>query len=202
MDAINWLVEVVIAITKHGFSSTAIIVAMVALLKVKGIQKRLLQRLPRRFRTEDRLDRLEGKIDALMSAGGVVWVAKETVYTGSLVKSSSILSRLARLSARFAGKYIMRRKRPMREYLKKLGRTKFQAFLLATLTNLATLALFMTGTVDLEGAVNQWMPMINLVVQLVVSAIYMGVEGSIDKARVNNGGTDNGSFTTPVEPTE
>jgi hypothetical protein len=83
MDAIGWLVEVIIAITKHGFSSTAIIIAVIALFKAKGVQNRVLKRLPKRFRTEDRLERMERKVDALMSAGGVVWDAEKLNLSAS-----------------------------------------------------------------------------------------------------------------------
>jgi hypothetical protein len=69
----------------------------------------------------------------------------------------------------------------MREYLKKLGRTKFQAFLIMTFTNIATMILVFTGTIDIDDAVNKWLPAINITAQVIVTWLYVWVEGGIDK---------------------
>lgn len=74
----------------------------------------------------------------------------------------------------------------MKEYLKKLGRTKFQAFLLMTATNITSLIMVLNGSLNVDADVEKWMPAINLVIQLVVSAVYMIVEGSIDKANATS----------------
>lgn len=186
------------SLVKHGLSLSFFGAALFVILRQRPSKRWIRKHFPRLMRDdadimnyEARQIRIEQDVRAIKEHLGVTggWNAEKlnsTVNTGK--NSSTYLAQLIALSAR---KSIMRRKIPMRDYLKKLGRTKFQAFLFATLTNLVTLGLFMTGTVDLDGAVNQWMPMINLIVQLVVSAVYMGVEGSIDKARakaeVNHG---------------
>lgn len=71
----------------------------------------------------------------------------------------------------------------MKDYLKKLGRTKFQAFLILTISNIAMLVLFFTGSINLEGDLQIYMPVINIVTQLLGSGIYIWVEGRIDTAR-------------------
>lgn len=65
MDLYNWTSEIIITLLKHGWSLTTIGIALAALLRVNGIRKIILRRLPKRFRTEDRLERIERKIDAL-----------------------------------------------------------------------------------------------------------------------------------------
>ena len=79
----------------------------------------------------------------------------------------------------------------MREYLKKLGRTKFQAFLIMTFTNIATMILVFTGTIDIDDAVNKWLPAINITAQVIVTWLYVWVEGGIDKANASKGGSEN-----------
>lgn len=85
----------------------------------------------------------------------------------------------------------------MKEYLRKLGSRKFQAFLTATVLNVVTFILVLTGTVDLDGKVNEWMPAINLGVQTVTTFLYIWVEGSVDKA--NAGGGLGAGYTNTFE---
>lgn len=73
----------------------------------------------------------------------------------------------------------------MKEYLKKLGSRKFQAFLAVTIPNMIIMFGFIFGDIDLEGAVNQWMPAINIVIQVIATAVYQMIEGKIDKANAN-----------------
>lgn len=84
----------------------------------------------------------------------------------------------------------------MKAYLKKLGRTKFQALLVSLIVNLASAALFMTKTVDIDKVINQWMPIINMTVATVSTWVYIAVEGSVDKA---NATTTTTVITAPVE---
>lgn len=77
----------------------------------------------------------------------------------------------------------------MREYLKKLGRTKFQALLVSLVVNIASAVLFISGTIDIDGVINQWMPIINMTVATISTWVYIAVEGSIDKANVQSGPT-------------
>jgi len=74
----DYLLEVLTAIVKHGLSYTTIGVSLIALFKVNGIRKILLRRLPKRFRHEDRLERIERnqgrierKLDAIAAHTGV-----------------------------------------------------------------------------------------------------------------------------------
>lgn len=69
----------------------------------------------------------------------------------------------------------------MKEYLKKLGKTKFQAFLLVTIINLVSFIAYLTGNLKLNDQVQQWMPVINLLVQAIATAVYQIIEGSIDR---------------------
>jgi hypothetical protein len=78
MDIIHFIADAITATLKHGWSLTTFILVIVALFRISLIQKMLLRRLPRRFRHEDRLERIERKVDALMSAQEVTWVADST----------------------------------------------------------------------------------------------------------------------------
>lgn len=85
----------------------------------------------------------------------------------------------------------------MKSYLKKLGKTKFQAFLIITFTNIIMLIGSVTGWVNIDGKINEWMPTINLIVQLVATLVYTQVEGSIDKASIKAAGQE---YTTGGSP--
>lgn len=78
----------------------------------------------------------------------------------------------------------------MKEYLKKLGRTKLQAVLLATVMNISLLVGYIFNVQDVQEKVDAWMPMVNVGIQTLLTFIYVWVEGSIDKARIQNGGFD------------
>ena len=78
----------------------------------------------------------------------------------------------------------------MKTYLKKLGKTKFQALLVSLIVNIASAVLFMTGHLDIDNVVNTWMPIINMTVATISTWVYILVEGSIDKANVQGGNND------------
>lgn len=69
----------------------------------------------------------------------------------------------------------------MKEYLKKLGKTKFQAYLLVTFINIATFILYVNGNLQVDATIDQWMPLINLGTQMIATMIYQHIEGSIDR---------------------
>lgn len=69
----------------------------------------------------------------------------------------------------------------MKEYLKKLGKTKFQAYILVTIVNIATFILYLRGDLQADAQINAWMPLINLAAQMVATTIYQHIEGSIDR---------------------
>jgi uncharacterized membrane protein len=71
MDAIQFTTEIINAIIRHGWSLTTLTVAVMALLRVNGVRRIILRRLPKRFRYEDKLERVERKIDALSAHMGV-----------------------------------------------------------------------------------------------------------------------------------
>lgn len=71
----------------------------------------------------------------------------------------------------------------MKDYLKKLGRTKFQALLASLIVNGVSAYLFLSGTLDIDGQLNTWMPIINLTVGTISTWVYILVEGGIDKVR-------------------
>ena len=119
MDLITFLGDILTAILKHGFSVTTLVVAITALLRVQGIRKRLIKRLPKRFRHEQiSMNELGMKIDALSKALGVVsWDAVEIQTTSSTVKRGLILSQEARYIARHVRQSIMRRDIQMKSKL-------------------------------------------------------------------------------------
>ena len=71
MDIINWISEVVSSIARHGLSLTTLAVAVTALLRVNGVRRAILKRLPKRFRHADKLDRIEAKVDSIAKHLGV-----------------------------------------------------------------------------------------------------------------------------------
>lgn len=88
----------------------------------------------------------------------------------------------------------------MREYLKKLSRTKLQAFILATIMNLALLIGYIMDVQDIQSKVDEWMPMANMGVQTILTFIYIWVEGKVDVAKAEKGKSNDDDFTTPIEP--
>jgi formiminotetrahydrofolate cyclodeaminase len=69
----------------------------------------------------------------------------------------------------------------MKDYLKKLGKTKFQAYLLVTLINAITFFLYLKGYVQTDDQVEKLMPAVNLIVQMLATFVYQWIEGSIDR---------------------
>lgn len=67
----DYVSEVLTALIKHGWSLTTIGIALTALLRVNGVRRIILRRLPKRFRQEDRLERIERKLDAIAAHTGV-----------------------------------------------------------------------------------------------------------------------------------
>lgn len=124
MDFISFLNEIALALLKHGWSVTTIGIAVTALLRVNGVRKIILKRLPKRFRHEDKLERIERKIDALTAHMGVQeWIASSSeVTTPSSVKKSvmpSISHWAAFITARRAKcstNLTMRRKKVMSKF--------------------------------------------------------------------------------------
>lgn len=76
---------------------------------------------------------------------------------------------------------ISRRMSKMKEYLKKLGSRKFQAFLIITVTNIVMLVGYLLNVANIQEIANQWMPIINLGVQALTTIVYQIVQGGVDK---------------------
>lgn len=106
----DYVSEVLTALIKHGWSLTTIGIALTALLRVNGVRKIILRRLPKRFRHEDRLERIERKIDAIATHTGVPdWKnsgASKTLIIGptnserSLPSLRTVISQVNRLRRR------------------------------------------------------------------------------------------------------
>jgi hypothetical protein len=79
MDIIHFIADTITAALKHGMSTTTLVLVIVALLRIQIIQNMILRRVPRRYRNKDRLEVVEKKIDALLSAGGVSWDVDSTI---------------------------------------------------------------------------------------------------------------------------
>lgn len=69
----------------------------------------------------------------------------------------------------------------MKEYLKKLGSRKFQAFLIIAVTNIIMLTGYLLNVADIQAIADSWMPIINLGVLFVTTIVYQLVQGSVDK---------------------
>lgn len=134
-----------------------------------------INRKRRRKAFEQRDQRWEAKIDAIGEA--VHWNLPES---GSKKTEATSLKQCSK-SSTGVGK--------VKEYLKKLGSRKFQAYLITTITNLVALVAVWTGNTGLEGRVNEYMPLINLGIQALATVVYVWVEGKVDKENVKATGT-------------
>lgn len=181
LDDLVELAPLIDRIIKDGVSLTVFL----------GIAVFFLKKYRKRRPTQ--LDRIERKMDILAERQGVQWdVQSLTTYSEvSATRSKSpFISRLGAsitaLIARLITKFRIGGKR-MKEYLKKLGRTKFQALLVSLIVNVASAVLFLTGTLEIDAQVDAWMPIINMTVGTISTWVYIIVEGGIDKANVQGG---------------
>lgn len=138
---------------------------------------------------------LERKVEWLIQqeeARGNPWNAESSTLKPNMAKTLYIqlqkgtfhaLSTIASIPQWGIKKLTLRRKLSMKEYLRKLGSRKFQALLTSLIINIACAALFLTQTVDIDGVINQWMPIINMSVATISTWVYILVEGGIDKAQ-------------------
>lgn len=83
MDIFSFVGEITIAVVKHGWSVSTLVIFVFALFKFAPFRRFVMRHLPRKLKMLDnrmdsmdvRMKRMESKIDALMSAGGVSWAA-------------------------------------------------------------------------------------------------------------------------------
>jgi hypothetical protein len=180
------IIEMAHTLWKNGFSLTALGTAVFVLLKQRKVKKRLRRFIPWLLEDDSEVKAYIHNQHLIMERLGIEWSGPENPIL-PIPTSSKQSSKL------YWGKM------QMKEYLKKLGRTKFQALLASLIVNGISAYLFLSGTLDIDGMLNTWMPIINLTVGTISTWVYILVEGGIDKARVGKEQSDD-DFTTPIEP--
>jgi len=192
MDDVVELAPLIDRIIKDGLSVTVFVGLAVFLLK-------------KFYKRPNQLQRIERKIDILAERQGIRWDAHGLTDCGTVSATKSkwpFISRfLGSITVRGAVKFIkyLIGGIHMKDYLKKLGRTKFQALLASLVVNIVSAILFMTGTLDIDGVINQWMPVINMTVATISTWVYIVVEGGIDKANVQGDKKDDSDLTIPTD---
>jgi uncharacterized membrane protein YeiB len=204
------LLEMSHTVWKNGLTLSALGTALYVLLKQRKVKKRLRKFVPWILEDDNEIKEyvqnqkiIMEQLNLLLQERGIPWNAERfgtKVYQAN-GKTSSTSPWVAFFYAHFAGlrmKFNTKRgMKTMKEYLKKLGRTKFQAFLITTITNIIVLMGVLLGNFNVEADIAAWAPIISLAVQLLAGAVYMWVEGKIDQARV--GGT---SYEKPLSDSE
>lgn len=181
-DLLNELINITV---KYGLSLTTVLLVLGAMFKNKRFRRWMNPHLPPLLRDEDDLQEIKKDLKLIKAHLGVSISAGSSVTMKPAAMSGKLWPRSSWAVSSIVGsanKFIIsRRVKKMKEYLKKLGRTKFQAFLLTTIANVLLFIGYMTGNIQIEGQLSEWMPAVNLIVQLIVSGVYMWVEGSIDR---------------------
>lgn len=187
--------EILHTVWKNGLGLTALGTVVYVLLKQRRVKKRLKKYFPWLLEDEsetkhyiENQQRIEYKVDLLLKERGIEWHAPTLpINSKAIVQRKYKLSQsrwITSLTALFAGLFTNWRMKKMKNYLKKLGRTKFQALIASLIVNGVSAYLFLTGTLDIDGVLNTWMPIINLTVGTISTWVYIIVEGSIDKKTV------------------
>jgi hypothetical protein len=202
----EWLIDSLNAVWRHGWSLTALGTAIFALLKQRKVKQQLRKVVPWLFGDDSEVkqyvqnqQRIERKLDLLLQKEGIDWGASSNGLMGSPSSArtgftfSSVVRSVVRFVIRCIIYPISKGRWKMKEYLKKLGRTKFQALLVSLVVNLVSAILFINGTLDIDAAINKWVPLINLTIGTISTWVYIVVEGGIDKAKVQGGNTDESS---------
>lgn len=176
-DLILYLLENWRSLTVQGALTAAI------LIFVKRIGIRQLKKLLH-LKENAELERIEHKLDLLLKERGISWNAdicnpttKYSVRTRRIEFRYSVISRVRSAAQRVIWCHInwsIRRGLSMREYLKKLGSRKFQAFVGGFITQL-----FILLKLD-EGLYTNEIAAAGLIITTIV---YIYVEGSVDKSR-------------------
>lgn len=200
----DWIIDSLNAVWRHGWSLTALGTAIFALLKQRKVKAQLRKLIPWLIADDSEFrqyvqnqQRIESKIDVLLEREGIVWQSANSNGTtgkasiGRIGFTSSLAAEsVVRGVVRFIIYLILKGRIAMKEYLKKLGRTKFQALLASLIVNIASAVLFMNGTIDIDTEINRWMPVINLTITAISTWVYIVVEGGIDKAKAQGGNSD------------
>ena len=195
MDLINFVGEIAVSILRHGWNATTLVVFIFALFKFAPFRRLVMRNLPRKLRKLDSdvsdvksdIRRMEAKIDALMSAGGVQWGAdslngknapKRT--TGQTRKSSSqqaesVLATIARRFTRLKATYLSQQRR-MNMRSKLLSRK----FILAVVSGLLVI---LNDGLDLGIDSQTVLTFAGIIVSFIVS------EAAVDVAKKPQGGS-------------
>jgi hypothetical protein len=130
-------------------------------------------------------------LESIARKAGVQWDANLKALQSSASKRKGFYEYLTHTFARSAPESkgyqstidsnLLRGIQTMKDYLKKLGKTKFQAYILVTIINIATFILYLRGDLQADAQINAWMPLINLAAQMIATTIYQHIEGSIDR---------------------
>lgn len=186
------IIEVLHALWKNGFSLTALGTAAFVLLKQKRFKKKIGRFLPWLLDDDSEVKAYINNQHLIMERLGIKWNGPES--------QTPIIQKSSKTSLQSSWDKIPKRRMKMREYLKKLSRTKLQAFILATIMNLALLIGYIMDVQDIQSKVDEWMPMANMGVQTILTFIYIWVEGKVDVAKAEKGKSNDDDFTTPIEP--
>lgn len=71
-DLFHWIITAIEHFVNNGFSFPVVIIVLLGLLKIRSVQKAILERLP--FYHEKK-SRIEQKIDLLLEKEGLIWTA-------------------------------------------------------------------------------------------------------------------------------
>lgn len=160
---------------------------IVLLLRQNNIRKVINNQLPKRFRdtqSNDIYDMMKD-IKAIKEHLGVKdW--ENTQQNGQ--KTIPILSYKRFFLFLQMAVNPKRRVSKMKEYLKKLGRTKFQVYIVFSIVNIYTLIATLSGHTSISTELDPYMPAINIFAQVVGNWVYTHYQGKVDVVTAQNGG--------------
>lgn len=192
MDIIGFVSEVVVALVKHGWSVSSLVIFIFALFKFTPFRRFVMRRLPKWLRRLDnrmdgmdiRISRMEAKIDAIARHMGVEnWNAEEHALTANMGKSLSKSSQEVISPADSVGVSI-RRMNNLLNWRMKTMKSKFTSrkFILAVVS--AILIILNDG---LELGIDSE----TVIAFAGLVATYIVGESAVDVARKPAGGTTN-----------
>jgi hypothetical protein len=187
-DLIYYLIENWRSLTVQG-ALTAVVLIIVKRIGIRQLKKLLrLKDNAELERIEATAQRNEEMLKLLLKERGIEWTSIEpnglkpakTPHIGSFFSLSQVVTQSGN----------QRRLKWMKEYLKKLGKTKLQAYLLASFINIALLIGYLLDLQDIQSKVEAWTPLVNTIIQVVLTIVYQMVEGSVDKASLQATGKE------------
>jgi hypothetical protein len=197
------IIELGSTIARHGLSLSALGTALFVLLKQRKVKRLLRKRIPWLLRDdadvvnyEARQIRIESKIDALMSKECVTWHAEKITLSPNTERNLSISSWVERSFVHRVGAYMRKgsiiysRRKKMKTLLQKYTSTKLQALIVATVMNIVLLVGYLLNLQDIQEKVAEWTPLVNLVVQTILTIAYQWVRASVDKEEIKSSSSD------------